>query len=563
MKSISIVLSGEAGQGLQTIEEFLVEALNKSFYVFSAKDVMSRVRGGNNTVEIRVADAPIYAYQEKIDMLFLLNEHARDRLDRRIDDNTTIFAEEGAISADFLAVRKVNQVILPIRELAKEAGSALMANTLLFGFIAGMAGLDQAFCKGLVTKKFGARAEAILNNNTKAFSLGYEKGTSYQTFFGVQAVENLPDFKIFDGTKAIGLGALAGGVNFLSAYPMSPGTGVMTYLVSKAEEFGVLVEQAEDEIAAINMAIGAWYAGARGLTTTSGGGFALMEEAISLSGVTETPVVVHIGMRPGPGTGLPTRTEQADLNLAVYAGHGEFPRIVLAPGNLEDAILLSQQAFYLADKYQVPVILLSDQFLLESLGQLRHLTLSGDALESFVVSTDSDYKRYAITESGVSKRGVPGYGEGLVKVDSDEHDEEGQITESFEVRVLMHEKRLRKREALLADYIKPELIGAKDYTKLIVGWGSTYGVLKEFVLAHEDQKLAFLNIKQVFPLAEELKSYFDQAESVVVVENNATGQLANILKLELSVPVHHRILKYDGEPYSIEEMERRLKEVVL
>jgi len=342
---------------------------------------------------------------------------------------------------------------------------------------------------------------------------------------------------------------------------MSPGTALLMYLAKQGEKFGVLVEQAEDEIAALNMAIGAWYAGARGLVTTSGGGFALMTEAVSLAGITENPAVVHVAMRPGPATGLPTRTEQGDLNLVIYAGHGEFPRIVLAPGKLEDGIEVAQRAFWLADKYQVPVFILSDQYWLESVGQIPPITLDDRYLESFTVKTKADYKRYDWSQT-LSPRGIPGWGEGFVKVDSDEHDESGQITEDFNVRVKMHEKRLAKRELLLEDYLDAELIGPKDYRQLIVGWGSTYGVLKEFIETTLKKDVAFLYVKQPFPLPLKLRKFFDSSKNTIVVENNATGQFANILRLELDVPVHQRILKYSGEPFSIEEIDQKIAEVL-
>jgi len=215
------------------------------------------------------------------------------------------------------------------------------------------------------------------------------------------------------------LGAIAGGCSFISTYPMSPSTGVWIFLTQHSKEFDIITDQSEDEISAINMAIGAWYAGARGMVATSGGGFALMVEGLSLASMIETPVVIHLGQRPGPATGLPTRTEQADLEFVLHAGHGEFPRIILTPGTMEDAFNLSQRAFDLADKYQVPVFILTDQYFLDSYYNLPSLNLSDIRNQSHVVKTNKEYKRYQLTENGISPRGIPGYGEGLVSVDSD------------------------------------------------------------------------------------------------------------------------------------------------
>ncbi|PKM93420.1 MAG: 2-oxoacid:acceptor oxidoreductase subunit alpha [Firmicutes bacterium HGW-Firmicutes-1] len=561
--SLTIVLSGEAGQGLQTIEGFLVEAIAKSYYVFSTKEVMSRVRGGNNTLEIRVSDESVYAYQHTIDMLFLLNDHSFSRLTKRITEKTIIFGEEGFADQSVIEEKKATFQPFNLGELSKQAGGALFANTLLFGFVSGMLNLDEDSCKNQIMNRFERRGEKLVSDNKAAFDMGYTRGREYPIQKNINKSTKTSTYKMSDGTTAVGIGAIAGGCNFVAAYPMSPGTGVLTYLARKSNAFEILVEQAEDEIAALNMVIGAWYAGARGLTTTSGGGFALMEEAVSLSGINETPCVIHVAQRPGPGTGLPTRTEQADLNLVVYAGHGEFPRIVFAPGKLEDAVQLTQKAFYLADKYQVPVFILTDQFFLESLGQMEYIELDEKYLESFITKTDVDYKRYLLTQEGLSPRGIPGYGDGLVKVDSDEHDEAGGITEDFDVRILMNDKRLKKRELLLEEYSDAELIGPSDYKNLVVGWGSTYGVLSEFVETSGTSDTAFLYIKQVFPIHEYLKAYFNKAKKVIVVENNATGQFANLLKLELDVKIDHKILKYNGEPFSIEEVEKRLKEVLL
>lgn len=560
--SLTIVLSGEAGQGLQTIEELLMEALAKDYYVFSTKDVMSRVRGGNNTVEIRIAEEPVYAFRHTIDLLFLLNNHSLYRLVERVKEGTVIYGEPAFVDMEVVEQKKCQFNSLNIMALAKEAGSQLLANIVLFGFISGMLKVNRNSCHAQIERRFSRRGEEVILNNKTAFDLGYENGLNYLSPVEIKPAEDKIPSKILDGTTAIGIGSIGGGCNFIASYPMSPGTGVLVYLAKQSKNFEILVEQAEDEIAALNMVLGAWYAGARGMVTTSGGGFALMEEAVSLSGITETPCVIHVAQRPGPGTGLPTRTEQGDLNLVVYAGHGEFPRIVFAPGNLEDAVRLSQKAFYLADKYQVPVFILSDQHLLESLGEMPPIQLEDHYLEKFISKTEENYKRYILTEDGISPRGIPGFGAGLVKVDSDEHDESGQITEDYNVRIKMNDKRLNKGQMLLDDYESAELIGSKEYKHLIVGWGSTYGVLKEYVQTTERNDVSFLYVKQVHPLHPSLKRFFERVENVIVVENNATGQFANLLKLDLDVKVNHKVLKYSGEPFSIEEVEQRLEEVI-
>ncbi len=255
---------------------------------------------------------------------------------------------------------------------------------------------------------------------------------------------NVLDELLLDGTEAVGLGCIAGGCKFMSSYPMTPSTPLQVFMAVNSEEFEMIFEQAEDEIAAINMAIGGFYAGARSMVATSGSGFALMEEAVGLSGMIETPVVIYLGQRPGPAVGLPTRTSQEDLNLALYSGPGEFPRIIFAPGNLEDAFHLSQKAFNLADHYQTPVFILSDQYFADIFYNQPVFDLDGLEIENHIIKTKSDYKRYEITDSGISPRGIPGYGEGLVVVDSDEHDEEGHLTEDLDIRTKMVDKTTKK-----------------------------------------------------------------------------------------------------------------------
>ncbi len=561
LQSLTFVLSGQAGQGLATIEKLLSQAIKNDYYVFSTPEVMSRVRGGNNTVEIRVASQPVDAYKHTIDILFLLNDHSFYRLHDRINEKTVIFGEKEFIDEDVLNTTGATFSELKLEDLASDAGSTLYSNTVLFGFISGLLDLNTKNGEDPIRKNFESKSDKIIENNIKAFHKGYELGKAYDRKIAIEKTDIIKNHRIISGTEAVGIGALAGGVNYIASYPMSPGTGLLQYLAEKGNDFGVIVEQAEDEIAALNMGIGAWYAGARSIVTTSGGGFALMEEAVSLAGITESPCVIHVAQRPGPGTGLPTRTEQADLNLVVYAGHGEFPRIVLAPGSITDGVLLTQRAFYLADKYQVPVFVLTDQFYVDSNFSIEPLELSDQYLESHVVESDEDYLRYKVTENGLSPRSIPGYGKGLVKIDSDEHDERGSITEDFNVRVTMNEKRLSKQDLILQEYIEPELIGPKDYKKLIISWGSTYGVIKEAVQSTDHEDLAYLHLKEVYPLHESITKYIDQADDVAIFEINATSQLANLIKLHLDRDIKTRINKYNGTPFSIEEIDANIKEV--
>ncbi|MFO7868459.1 MAG: 2-oxoacid:acceptor oxidoreductase subunit alpha [Bacteroidales bacterium] len=549
--TITIVLSGEAGQGIKTVEKLFVHSLKEEkLHFFSTSEVMSRVRGGNNTTEIRIGSPSIQSYKESIDVLIVLGKNGTERVEHRLHKDSKIIGEEKNIPES--VATSFSTTYVPFKDIAIEAGNPVLTNTVILGYLFGILKLQQKIGKEQLHKTFKEKEEKIISQNIEAFNSGYTIGTESVIEIELPRTST-SDSIILNGTQAIGLGAIAGGCNFMAAYPMSPGTGVLEFLAHQAETFGIVVEQAEDEIAAINMTLGSWYAGGRAMTTTSGGGFALMEEGVSLSGMTEVPSVIHIGMRPGPATGLPTRTEQGDLMLAVCAGHGEFPKIVLAPGSPNECIHITQKAFNLAATYRVPVIILSDQFLLDSLTLTDKPDFSKmPATEKHITKTKKDFKTYEITDNGISPRGIPGYGNGFVCVDSDEHDETGRITEDADVRIAMVEKRLTKNELITQQAIKPTIIGDTHFSTLIISWGSTYGVIAEALENKKIKGLAYAHFSQVFPLPDITQKLTEQAKRIVVIENNASGQFAKLIQMELGIPIHENILQYNGFPFSIE-----------
>lgn len=559
---ISIVLCGEAGQGIQTVERILVHVLKRSrFHVYATKEYMSRVRGGSNSTEIRISSNRASAYVDKIDILIPFHARAVDHVRKRISDQTMVFADSDSIPEDSCAPA-CQFVHIPFVQIAEEIGVRIYLNIVAAGVVLGLFRVDMEIITEYIRLYFSRKGEEIVQKNLKAIQRGYEIGRGICSS-GKLKLEMSPDPRAIDeillnGAEAVGLGALAGGCNFLSSYPMSPSTGVMVFLSQQMKDFDVVVEQAEDEISAINMALGASYAGARSLVTTSGGGFALMIEGISLAGMIETPVVVHLAQRPGPATGLPTRTEQADLELALYAGHGEFPRIIFAPGNLEQAIFLTQKAFDLADRFQIPVFVLTDQYFVDTYYNIPSPDLSGLKVEKYVVKTQKDYKRYSLHSDGISPRGIPGYGEGLVGVDSDEHDEEAHITEDLDLRTKMVDKRLQKMAMIKKEALPPEILGPRDFKILLIGWGSTYPIIREAVEIVGRDDLAFLHFSQVYPLYDGAKPLLDQAEQVIIIENNATSQLGKLFKLHTGVEIESKILKYNGLPFSVEEVAEKL-----
>jgi 2-oxoglutarate ferredoxin oxidoreductase subunit alpha len=415
----------------------------------------------------------------------------------------------------------------------------------------------------------------IVKSNIHAARAGHDFAVKNceRCSFSVGAEGRLPGPQkmLITGNDSIGFGAVASGVRFYSAYPMTPSTGIMNYIAGKEEEYGIIVEQAEDEISAMNMALGASFAGVRAMTGTSGGGFALMVEGLSLAGMTETPVVIVLGQRPGPATGLPTRTEQGDLQFALYTAHGEFPRIIFAPGTPEQAFYLTNRAFDLAEKYQVPVIIMTDQYLADTQWTFEGFDLSRIKYKDYRLRGDElrnlpEYKRYAFTETGITPLGIPGDSEHLIVTDSDEHDEEGHIIEDAETRMKMLDKRLFKKTPLIRDEIGPPAIYGDNRAEiLLVGWGSTYGIMKEAVdMFAENRSIAMMHFSEICPLPSPEKYYYlkvlENAKLAICIENNATGQFARLMRAETGYEFKAGINRYDGRPFTLESLAGEINE---
>ncbi len=563
---ISIVLCGEAGHGIQTVEQIITGLLKRSgFHIFATKEYMSRVRGGSNSTQIRVSSVRVSSLLNRIDILIPLSSTALEHVKKRISKETVILADKTIISVQD-SKNVPNLIDIPFSDTASEIGGSIYMNSISTGLIAGLFKVGADDLDRYMEQFFSPGDTTTVDKNRNAAQKGYDIAQnlvhSGKINIDIQRDADVRGEIMINGAEAVGIGAIAGGCNFISSYPMSPSTAVLTFLSRNARDFNIIAEQAEDEISAINMALGAWYAGARAMVTTSGGGFALMEEAVGLTGMIESPMVIHIAQRPGPATGLPTRTEQGDLQLALYSGHGEFPRIILAPGKLEDAVDLTHQAFNLADRYQVPVFILTDQYFMDSYYNVPTLNLSKTGIINYIEKTDRDYKRYRLTSNGISPRGIPGYGEGLVLVDSDEHDEEGHITEDLDMRVAMVDKRLSKLKEMTAKAIPPEFVGNNDYKVLIIGWGSTFHVIREAVgnLGRDD--VALLHFKQVYPVHPDTVKYLKKAERTIVIEGNATCQFGRLLNLTTGVDIRDRILKYSGIQFTVEELVNSMKTIL-
>ena len=548
----NLLIGGAAGQGIETTAAILEKLMKRSGYnVFTTRDFMSRVRGGHNFSLIRFGTDIIQSHSEKLDGIIALN-------DETIEIHKDSLNQGGFILCDSkLSANDERAIKLNMDEMAKNLGNSKVSGSIAIGAILKLFGENLHYVQDVIGSFV---KEEFLEINMKAVEEGY---LSVEKRF-THLEGEFSDWMILSGSKALCLGAIAAGVKFYSAYPMSPSTTIMEYLASKADEVGIVVEQAEDEIAAINMAIGASYGGARAMTGTSGGGFCLMVEALGFSGMAEIPLVAVDVQRPGPATGLPTRTEQSDLKFVISAAQGEFPRMVIAIRNHTDAFYQTIRAFHLAEKYQIPVIILSDQYLGDSSATVKPFDLRNIEVASPAISYEGDgeYLRYQYTADGISPRLIPGKTKNFVSIDSDEHDERGRITESAQVRVKMMDKRMKKMETLIEELQEPDFIGTDSFDVLLIGWGSTYGPIKEAVklLNEKENKYAALVFGDVYPLPQKvLREKAGKAKTIINIEQNATGQLADLIKEQTQILCTRSILKYDGRQISAEEITQRVQ----
>ena len=547
----NILLGGAAGQGIESTVSILEKFLKKSgYFVFTVRDFMSRVRGGHNFSLIRFSDKKVTSHSNELDGIVALNEETillhKDNL-----KNDGFILCDSSIKTDDSRTISIN-----MNEMAKELGNPRVSGSISVGIILKLFNENVDHAEEVIKTSL---KEKYVDINIEAINLGFNAVES--RYSKLKAKDSFEDYMIINGNQALALGAIAGGLNFYSAYPMSPSTSIMEYLASKSKESGILVEQAEDEIAASNMAIGASFAGARAMTGTSGGGFSLMVESIGLAGITEIPVVFVDVQRPGPATGLPTRTEQSDLKFVISASQGEFPRMVIAIRDQEDAFYQTIRALNMAEKYQIPVILLSDQYLADATSTVKPFDLSNITIEEPSTEDDieGEYLRYRYTEDGISPRLIPGKTKHLVAADSDEHNERGWITESAETRTKMVDKRAKKLEKLQEKLVEPIFIGEESCDTLLLGWGSTYGPIQEAVsnLNKEDKtkKYGALVFGDIYPLPiKKLKEKADQTSSIINIEQNATGQLAGLIREITGIECKDSILKYDGRQITGEEI---------
>ncbi|MGC8710496.1 MAG: 2-oxoacid:acceptor oxidoreductase subunit alpha [Candidatus Micrarchaeia archaeon] len=571
MESITIRIGGANGDGIDSAGLLMAKIFTKSGYnVFGFRGYQSVIKGGVVWYQVRFSDEKIYSYGNDIDLLIAFTNDAVEESMQLVKSNGILVYDSNLKLTNIRT--DIKAIPIPLTELAINAGGSIFRNSVAIGIASKITGIDKELAKSVILERFENKPGAA-ESNSKAIELGYG---SLNESIALQKPKSSRTYYILNGNTAIALGAYAAGCKFYAAYPMTPASGIMEWFAAH-EQLGVFFKQTEDEIAAINMVIGAASAGARAMCGTSGGGFSLMVEGLGLAGMIEAPIVVVESQRSGPSTGLPTKTEQGDLLFVMHASQGEFPRIVIAPRSIEECFYLASEAFNLAEKYQCPVILLLDLFMSEhietcSLDANRITIDRGNILDS----AKGGFKRYEITDTGVSPRSIPGT-KGLSFVAaSDEHDEYGNLIsdvlvgmpEYAEMRKKMHDKRMRKLDTMIKDgAIKlPEIIN-QSADVFVITFGSTAESAIEAldILKGRGINAGLVSFAYLHPMDNAAVKKLLEGKRLIDVECNSTGQLAKLIAMNTGIGIDTKILKYDGEAITSKEIadgvERFLKGV--
>lgn len=547
--NINILIGGQAGDGLNTVLDMITSSYSKiGLYVHSYKDYMSRVRGGHNFIQIQISDEPIESFKEELDMIFAFDDVTLDMHYARLKNNGLSFYSD-KLSYDYNNSIKLNFV-----EILKSSNNLRGKSSIAYGVISKFAGLKRSILENFTFKKWSTE---IISKNMDTALLSYDLVDSKFSM-------NHSDSKLLymSGNHSVALGAAAAGVKFYCAYPMAPSTSVMNYLTKYSKQMNILIEQAEDEVAAMNSIIGASSTGIRSMTGSSGGGICLMTEAIGFSGIAEVPTVIIDVQRPGPATGLATRTEQSDLNFITNISHGEFPKIVLSFRNVEDCFYKTFKAFNLADKYRVPVILLSDQYLADSGKTIANIDFDNLKIERYITDSPLDYKHHNF-DSLIFDRALPGNENMTIMTDSHEHNEFGSISENQDNRNSMMVRRMSKIELIRAELEEPDYIGAENPDILFVAFGSVCAQLKQAYFNLDNKQIGILMFSDVYPLPRKnIRKYAKLASKIVSVEQNYSSQLAELITKETGILFDNHINKYDGRQMSPSYIVDKIKEII-
>jgi 2-oxoglutarate/2-oxoacid ferredoxin oxidoreductase subunit alpha len=598
-------IGGKAGEGIAATSFLMAKIAQRAgLSVFEYGEYPSLIRGGHTTGQIHASTEPVYVQKRIVDLMVILNEDSIRLHLEDFDSNTKFLIDTQDDKIDFSkypTIKPEQIVSVPMVQIARETtGKSLASNMVALAASCSLLGLEKQAHFEVIKSFFGRKGQEVVDENIRAAEKGYEfitnrgttpsaptppsetsveestqnstpltAGSGSEKSIASEPVADTPksisSTLLLTGSEAIGFGALSAGVQYYSAYPMTPSSTLMTFMADAQEHFPLVLKHAEDEIAAINNVLGASFAGVRSMTGTAGGGFALMVEGVSLAGITELPLVAVVGGRPGPATGLPTWTSQTDLSFVMFAGHGEFPKVVFTPGNLEECFKLTRIAFMIAEKYHTQVYIIADKLLLES-----RMTIDSSLIPTEFTNQqfsyaqdplpeDNSYRRFVNAPEGYSPRSIPGQPHGLQLTNSYEHDEFGYATEEADMTKTMVEKRMRKLDGIVKEIPGSILIGPATADITFVCWGSTRLVLEE-VIKHTNANI--IHMMTVLPFrVEEFKQLASSAKKLVMVEENLQRQAEMHIKKETGITFDHRIIRYDGRPFYAEEILEEIKKI--
>lgn len=551
-------IGGEAGFGIATSGQIFCRSLVRAgYHIFGYMEYPSLIRGGHNTFAATISTEECNSQIKDVSVLVCLNKETFDLHKEELTSESVILYDSSQFKVENTQFKLCD---VPLVKLATEtAGDSLMMNNVALGASMKILGLPMDTLLEVISDTFSKKGQEIVDKNQKAAIAGYEAVLISE--FGLEKQEGTGNI-VLTGNEATALGGIAAGVGFFASYPMTPTSNVLTYMAGHEKETGMIVREPEDEISAVNMAIGASYAGVRSMTATAGGGFSLMVEGVGMAAMIETPLVVVEGARGGPSSGMPTWTEQGDLRFVLSASQGDFPRIVIAPGDVSEMFYLTAEAFNLAERYQTVVYVLTDKYLAESYKCTPKYDTSKVAIErgKIVEGFVGDYKRYQITEDGISPRAIPGNGMQFV-VNSYEHNEEGLSEEGAVGRKVMADKRMRKLVKIKEEMPLPQFYGDENCDLTLVCWGSTKGpvLMAQKILKETGENIGVLHFNYIWPFAKGTAELLNKQKKLLMIEGNATGQMQGIIRQETGILITDTLFKYDGRPFYPEEIVEYVK----
>lgn len=569
--SVTLKIGGEAGFGIMSAGNMISRTFSRhGYHTLATNEYPSLIRGGHNIITVRIAKDNFYALDKQVHILGALNTQTVELHKDELSEGAVILYDPKDFDWKTEHFSKPATLIpIELKEMVRQKNAdPVMRNTILLG--ATVAVLDGSFewLQEVIYDIFSKKGEQVVQYNVDLAKLGYEYITADYadvTGFHLEKREKTEEQLVMNASEALAIGAVRAGMKFAAIYPMTPINAVISFLADHAKQLGIVYKQPEDEIAGMNMAVGASYAGVRSMVATSGGGFALMVEALSLAGIMELPVVIDLGMRVGPATGMPTWTESGELLFAIRAGHGEFARIVLAPGNCEECYSFTTQAFNLADQFQIPVFVLTDKYMNESQWSVRKEVFDapvdikrGKIRTQAELEQEQHFQRYSLeTDDGVSYRSLPGMKKGQYFCNGYEHDEVGLVTEDPHMRKQMADKRLKKFQAIDPHIWDPKVFGEEDAELTFVTWGSMTGPVIEAMhrLRQQGKSVKGIQYQWMYPFpTKKTKELLAKQSKYVLVEQNSTAQLGTLIMEHTGIAIEKKILKYDGRPIFPEEI---------